>query len=89
MQKIIPQSLKGNTRIIKPYRKSYHLTIVNHGKKDHNSSFDVTMGSYDGAELCQFIGTYIQSLLESTLEDDKIGLCQDDGVIIVFYTFFL
>ena len=32
-------------------------------KKEHDSSFDVTMGSYDDAELCEFIGTYIQLIL--------------------------
>ena len=52
-------------------------------KKEHDSSFDVTMGSYDGAELCELIGIYIQSLLESTLEKDLMGLYRDDGLIIL------
>ena len=33
------------------------------------------MASYYGA-----VGIYIQSLLESTLEKDQIGLYQDDGI---------
>ena len=52
-------------------------------KKEHDSSFDVKMGSYDGAELCELIGIYIQSLLESTLEKDLMGLYRDDGLIIL------
>ena len=32
-------------------------------KKDSDSCFDVTMGSYDGAELCEFIGIYLLSQL--------------------------
>ena len=32
-------------------------------KKDRDSSFDVTMGSFDRDELCELIGIYIQSLL--------------------------
>ena len=40
------------------------------------------MDSYDGAELCELIGIYIQCLLENTLEKDLMGLYQDDGLII-------
>ena len=52
-------------------------------KKEHSSSFDVTMSSYDGPELCELIGIYIQSLLESSLEKDQLGLYQEDGLIIL------
>ena len=41
------------------------------------------MTSYDGAELFELIGIYIQSLLESTLEKDLMGLYQDTGLIIL------
>ena len=41
------------------------------------------MGSYDSAELCELIGIYIQSLLESTLEKDQMSLYRDDGLIIL------
>ena len=41
------------------------------------------MGSYDGAELCEMIGIYIQSLLESTLEKDLMGLYRDNRLIII------
>ena len=34
-------------------------------KKD-NSSFDVTMGSYDGAEVCELVGLFILSGLGNT-----------------------
>ena len=47
-----------NIRIIKNYRKS--LLFYNNEpmkkKKEHNSSFDVTMGSSNDAELCELIG---------------------------------
>ena len=35
-------------------------------KKDADTTFDVTMGSYDGAELCELIGIYIKSLLKES-----------------------
>ena len=41
------------------------------------------MGSYDGVEHCELIGIYIQSLLESSLEKDQMGLDRDDGLIIL------
>ena len=64
-----------NIRIIKHCRKS--LLFYNNEpwkKKEHGRSFDVTMGSSDDAELFELIGIYIQSLLESTLEKDQMGL---------------
>ena len=59
------------------------FTILSQGKKEHESSFDVRRTSYDGAELCGLIGIYIQSFLESILENDQMGLQQDYGLIIV------
>ena len=72
-----------NIRIIKLRRKS--VLFYNNKpwkKKEHDSSFDITIGSYDGVELCELIGLYIQSLLEITLEKDQMGLYLDYGLII-------
>ena len=44
-----------------------------------NKPFDVTMGSFDGAETCELVGTYMLSLLPSELRDN-IGLYRDDGL---------
>ena len=41
------------------------------------------MVSYDGVELCELIGIYIDSLLENFLEKDELSLYRDDGFIIV------
>ena len=49
-----------NLRIIKHYRKS--LLYNNYEpwkKKDPHSCFDVTMGSYDGAEVCEEFTCYL------------------------------
>ena len=41
-------------------RKHYYSAMVNDGlKKDDEDDFDVPMGCYDGAELCELIGTYL------------------------------
>ena len=76
-----------NIWIIKYCRKS--LLLYNNEpwkKKEQDGSFDVTMGSYDGAQLCELIGIYIQCLLENTLEEDLMGLYRDDWFIILCNT---
>ena len=41
------------------------------------------MGSYDGAEVCELIGIYIQSLLTNILSKDNMGFYRDDGLFIL------
>ena len=56
-------------------------TLFNRGDpwaKRSNSKFDVTMGSFDGAETCELIGLYLLSQLQYL--DINIGLYRDDGL---------
>jgi hypothetical protein len=48
-------------------------------KKESDQLFDVTMGSYDGAETCELVVCYILSLLEAKY-GKSIGLYRDDGL---------
>ena len=48
-------------------------------KKSH-SVFDVTMGSYDGAETCELIGLYLLSQMKEI--DINVGLYRDDGLAV-------
>lgn len=50
--------------------------------KKGNSSFDVTMGSHDGAETCEIIGIYILSQIKNNIKGDY-GLYRDDGLGLV------
>ena len=50
-------------------------------KSNTDSTFDVTMGSFDGAETCELIGTYLLSLLPDNIRHN-IGLYRDDGLAI-------
>ena len=52
-------------------------------KKDTNNCFDVTMGSYDGAEVCELVGLYILDTLSQKLDKKDIGLYRDDGLILL------
>ena len=48
-------------------------------KKSACNQFDVTMGSFDGAETCELVGCYILSLLTEKY-GRNIGLYRDDGL---------
>lgn len=48
-------------------------------KKDSSTMFDVTMGSYDGAEVCELVGIHT---LASKYNSNCIGLYRDDGLAI-------
>ena len=52
-------------------------------KKERDEDFDVTMGCYDGAEVCEIVGSYILNLLGNILDKDLVGLYRDDGLAIV------
>ena len=59
-------------------------TLANHGRKKRNSNslFDVTMGSYDGVETCKLVGSYLQSQLNE-IPGDEIGLYRVDGLAVL------
>ena len=48
-------------------------------KKTQKDLFDVTMGSFDGAETCELVGCYILSTLTEKF-GNNIGLYRDDGL---------
>ena len=52
-------------------------------KSKTSNSFDVTMGSYDGAEVCELVGLYILNELKKEVPKEDVGLYRDDGLIIV------
>ena len=50
--------------------------IKNSGDKD----FNVPMGCFDGAEICELVGTFIQSNLTNIKNKEDVGLYRDDGL---------
>ena len=52
-------------------------------KKSTAESFEETMGSYDGAEVCELMGLFILSKLDNTLNKEDSGLYRDNGLIIL------
>ena len=76
----------SDIRIIKHSRKSllFHdgLPWV---KRDSPNAFDVTMGSCDGAEICELVGLFVLSKLKDTF-GNNIGLYSEDGLVFLNIT---
>ena len=70
--------------IIKHARKSL---LFNTGKpwtkKDSEGLFDITMGSHDGAEICELVGLFILNHLSKKFGKESIGLYRDDGLALI------
>ena len=77
------------------YIPDEHITIIKHArksllfyrektwiKKNHDSLFDVTMGSYDGAEICELVGLFLLNNLAERFGKESVGLYRDDGLLI-------
>ena len=52
-------------------------------KKSYNNDFDVPMGCFDGAEVCELVGTYLLNQLPHLFDKKFIGLYRNDGVGII------
>ena len=71
------------------------LSIINHSKtsllfdkdtswvKKSNENFDVTMGSWDGAETCELVGLYLLNKICSIIPKQSVGLYRDDGLALI------
>ena len=51
--------------------------------KGGNELFDVTMGSFYGAEVCELVGLYLLDKLSKLLGKNNVGLYRDDGLAAV------
>ena len=51
--------------------------------KNGKSNFDVSMGAYDGTEVCELIGIFMLTLLSKQINKNHIGLYRDNGVAIL------
>lgn len=66
--------------IITHAKKSILIHQQQSWQKKGDSTFDVTMGSYDGAETCELVGSFLLSQLQNL--NINIGLYRDDGLAI-------
>ena len=74
-----------------------HVTIIKHARKsvlfnstkpwikrDSSSTFDVTMVSFDGAEICELVGLYALNKLRTRFGNNNVGrLYRNDGLALI------
>lgn len=74
-------SITADERDIIIHAKSSILNYNNQPwQKKGNTTFDVTMGSFDGAETCELVGNFLLSQLQHL--NINVGLYRDDGLAI-------
>ena len=44
---------------------------------------DVSMGDYDGAEMCELVGTYMLNVLSKKHNKNDLELYRDDGLTVL------
>ena len=71
-------------KVILHCRKSYLCSKNSIWVKKGASNFDVAMGSFDGAEICDIVGLFMLSKLQNL--NLNIGLYRDDGLATGFQT---
>ena len=49
-------------------------------KKEGDEDFDIPMGCYDGVEICELVGIYIQNKLFKLINKKDFGLYKVDGL---------
>ena len=52
-------------------------------QKVSNPEFDVSMGSEDGAEVCELVGLFMLNNLEEIMPKENFGIYRDDGLSVV------
>ena len=45
--------------------------------------FDVTMGTYNGAEVCKLVELFMLDKLSNIFEKNLVGLYRDDGLVVL------
>ena len=62
----------------------YFSATENYGQKRRKKRlFDVTMGSFDGVEICELVGLFILNHLGKRFGKENTGLYRDDGSAII------
>ena len=52
-------------------------------KKDGSEDFDVPVGCFNGAEVCELVGTFVLKKLKNAFQNNIFGLYRDDGLAVI------
>ena len=72
-----------DVNIIQHSRKSLLFSGQDCWIKKDNDLFDVTMGAYDGAEVCELVGLYLLKKIAQIIPQSNVGLYRDDGLAAI------
>ena len=61
----------------------YNRFYVLHGTIGGGDLFDVAMGAYDDAEICELVGTFLLENISQICNEGNIGLYWDDGLAVL------
>ena len=77
------------------YISKYDIDIIHHARKSllfdgshtwikkRGGLFDESMGVYDGADVCEHVGTYMLNLLSKKYNKNDFGLYRDNRLAIL------
>ena len=74
--------MRKETRSCTQRNLAYSIQISPGGKKTSTNLFDTTMGSYDGAESCELVGSFLLHQIAEK-HGKNFGLYRDDGLGVV------
>ena len=76
--------IESNERnILYHARKSFLFSNNSTWVKKAGNNFDVPMGAFDGAEVCELVGLYLLKQMEVFIPREQVGLYRDDGLAAV------
>ena len=64
-------------------RKSLLLDGSHTWIKKQGGLFDVSIGAYDGVEVCKLVGTYMLNLLSKRYNKNNFELYRDDRLVVL------
>jgi len=73
---------EDDRKIILHTKNSLLISNQDYWTKKKSTNFDITMGSYDGAETCELVGLYILHTIRQKLKGNY-GLYRDDGLAAI------
>ena len=79
----ITQITDDELKIVEHSRNSFIFGPSGSSWSKKNGTFDVTMGSFDGAEVCELVGLFLLKKITGFTPPEKVGLYRDDGLIML------
>lgn len=78
---------KADEEMIYQCRKTFLFCNGAPWTKIGDDNFDVPMGSFDGAEICELVGLYLLYKLttgeDAIFDKEKVGIYRDDGLALI------